>query len=123
MGDSDSVRGVKQRLLDLIDESSISDRRLSLLATGNSSTVRALRRGANPRLDTLEALCRVLGLRLEMVSLNKPCQPSERTPGVEKQPEWSRRLREGIRQDLVEILGRGNKLGLGRTGRSRITDG
>ena len=28
------------------------------------------------------------------------------SPPVEKRPEWSRRLQEEMRQDLVEILGR-----------------
>ena len=39
----------------------MSDRQISLLATGSTDTVRNIRRGACPRLDTLEALCEVLG--------------------------------------------------------------
>ena len=106
---SDSNIGFRQRLLELIDRSGVSDRRLSLLATGSADTVRNMRRGSLPRLDSLEALCRVLGCRLQMVPLDEPGQATEGTPAVEKRPEWSRRLREEIRRDLVEILDRGSK--------------
>ena len=104
MSASDSNMSFRQRLLELIDSSGVSDRRLSLLATGSADTVRNLRRGSSPRLDSLEALCRVLGIRLEMAPLDEPAQPPEGTPAVEKRPEWSRRLRKEIRQDLVEVL-------------------
>ena len=40
---SDSNRGFRQRLLDLIDRSGVSDRRLSMLATGSIDTVRNMR--------------------------------------------------------------------------------
>ena len=89
---SDSNRGFRQRLLDLIDRSGVSDRRLSVLATGNTDTVRNMRRGSSPRLASVEVLCRILGFRLEMVPLDELGQPPE------KRPEWSRRLREEIRQ-------------------------
>ena len=65
-------RGLRQRLLELIGSSGVSDRKLSLLATGSTDTVRNMRRGSSPRLDSLEALCRVLGFRLEMVPLDEP---------------------------------------------------
>ena len=113
MSASDSNRGFRQRLLELIDRSGISDRRISMLATGSADTVRNLRRGSSPRLDSLEALCRVLGFQLEMAPLDAPGQPPEGTPAVEKRPEWSRRLREEIRQDLVEVLARAGKGGPG----------
>ena len=113
MSASDSNTGFRQRLLKLIDRSGVSDRQLSLLATGSSDTVRNMRRGSSPRLDSLEALCRVLGFRLEMVPLDEPGQPPRGTPFVEKRPEWSRRLREEIRQDLAEMLGRAGKRGPG----------
>ena len=109
MATSNSKMGFRQRLLDVIDRTGVSDRRLSLLATGNPDTVRNMRRGSSPRLDSLEALGRVLGCRLEMVPLDEPGQASEGGPAVENRPEWSRRLREEIRQDLVEILGRSGK--------------
>ena len=76
MSASDSNRGFRQRLLELIDRSGVSDLRLSLLATGSTDTVRNLRRGSSPRLDSLEALCRVLGFRLEMAPLDEPAQPA-----------------------------------------------
>ena len=109
MSASDSNTGFRQRLLDLIDRSGVSDRQLSLLAAGSADTVRNVRRGSSPRLDSLEALCRVLGFRLEMVPFDEPAQPPEGTPTIEKRPEWSRRLREEIRQDLVEALGANGK--------------
>ena len=113
--------GFRQRLLELIDRSGVSDRRLSMLATGSTDTVRNMRRGAAPRLDSLEALCRVLGFRLKMVPLDEPGQPPEGAPAVERRPEWSRRLREEIRQNLVEVLARSGKRGPGRTDRSKTT--
>ena len=103
---SDSCMGMRQRLIDHIDRSGVSDRRLSLLATGSADTVRNMRRGSSPRLDSLEALCRVLGFRLQLVPLDEPSQPAEGASAVEKRPEWSRRLREEIRQDIVEVLRR-----------------
>ena len=104
MTSSDLYRGFRKHLLDLIDSSGVSDRHLSILATGSSDTVRTIRRGSVPRLDTLEALCHVLGVRLEMVPLDAPYQPPENLLPAEGDPEWSRRLRQEIRQDLVEIL-------------------
>ena len=109
MSGGDSITEFRQRLLDSIDRSGVSDRQLSLLATGSTDTVRNMRRGSSPRLDSLEALCRVLGFRLGMVPLNEPNQVHEGGAAVEKRPEWSRRLREEIRQDLVKILGRDGK--------------
>ena len=106
-----SNRSFRRRLLDLIDRSDVPDRRLSLLATGTADTVRNMRRGSSPRVDSLEALCYVLGFQIEMVPLDEPGQPPEGTPAVERRPEWSRRLREEIRQDLVEVLGRAGKEG------------
>ena len=103
---SDSKIGFRQCLLEIIDRFDASDRRLSLLATGSADTVRNMRRGSSPRLDSLEALCRVLGFQLQVAPFDEPDQPLMAPPVVEKRPEWSRRLREEIRQDLVEILDR-----------------
>ena len=100
---------LRHRLLDLIDQTGESDWKISRLATGRKETVRNIRRGSSPRLDTLEALCRALGVRLEMVPLDEPGQASDRARTVAKQPEWTRRLREEIRRDFVEILGHGTK--------------
>ena len=49
-----------------MDSKGISDRRLSMLATGSTDTVRNIRRGSNPRTDTLEAICGVLGLEIHL---------------------------------------------------------
>ena len=109
MSGGDSNTDFRQQLLDFIDRSGVSDRQLSLLATGSTDTVRNMRRGASPRLNSLEALCRVLGLRLEIMLLDEAVQPTDGAPAVEKRPEWSRRLREEIRRDLIDILGRASK--------------
>ncbi len=57
---------VRDQLLSLIGERDVSDRRLSLLATGSTDTVRNIRRGSSPRTDTLEALCGVLGVEIHI---------------------------------------------------------
>lgn len=95
----------RQHLLDLIDRCGVSDRHLSILATGSSDTVRNIRRGSSPRLDSLEAICRVLGLRLQTAPMDDPVQSPEGVPAVEKRPDWARRLREDIRRDLSLLLG------------------
>ena len=59
---------VREQLLRLIGERDVSDRQLSLLATGSTDTVRNIRRGSSPRTDTLEALCGVLGLEIHLGS-------------------------------------------------------
>lgn len=51
-------------ILAAIDESGVSDRALSLVATSGSDTVRNMRRGSSPNIETLEALCRHLGFEL-----------------------------------------------------------
>lgn len=95
----------RQHLLDLIDRCGVSDRHLSILATGSSDTVRNIRRGSSPRLDSLESICRVLGLRLQTAPMDDPVQSPEGVPAVEKRPDWARRLREDIRRDLSVLLG------------------
>ncbi|MCY4512007.1 MAG: hypothetical protein OXG35_34335, partial [Acidobacteria bacterium] len=66
---------VRSQLLTAVERSRLSERKLSLLATGSSDTIRNVRRGAAPRLDTLEALCRTLGLELQMVpGARPPCE-------------------------------------------------
>ena len=80
-----------------------------------------MRRGTSPSLEFVEALCRVLGFRLHLMPLDESHQPPEEFPAVERRPEWSRRLQEEIRQDLVEILGGTGEGGLGRTDWSRTT--
>ena len=58
--------GVREQLLAAVRKSHLSERKLSMLATGSSDTLRNVRRGASPRVDTLEALCRVLGLEVQI---------------------------------------------------------
>ena len=106
-----SNMSLRQRLLDLVDRSGVTDRRLSLLATGSPDTVRNMRRGSSPRLDSLESLCRVLGFRLQLTPLDESGEAPERRPAVEKRPEWTRRLRKEIREDLVEMLSRSGERG------------
>ena len=107
---SDSAMDFRRRLLDLIDRSDLSDRQLSSLRSRSADTVRNLRRGSYPRLDTLEALCRALGGRLEIVPLDERRKPPKGLPVVEKRPARSNRLREEIHEDLVEILGHDDKV-------------
>ncbi len=52
------------KLIKYIDTSGLSDRKVSMRATGSTDTIRNIRRGSSPRTDTLEALCRVLSLEL-----------------------------------------------------------
>lgn len=108
MTTTDSHRNIRQRVLDLIENSGISDRQLSRLATGNTYAIRNIRRSSSPRLLTIEAVCRILGCRLEIVPFDGPEQPAL---AIQRRPEWSRRLREEIRRDLVEILGHAGKGG------------
>ena len=58
---------IREQLLFLMKGGGISDRRLSILATGSTDTVRNIRRGSNPRTDTLEAICGVLGVQIYLV--------------------------------------------------------
>lgn len=108
MTTTDTHRNIRQRVLELIEESGISDRQISQLATGNTHAIRNIRRSPSPRLHTLEAACRVLGCRLEIVPFDGPEQPA---PAIQRQPGWSRRLREEIRGDLVEIFAHADKGG------------
>ena len=57
---------LSEHILAAVAESGLSERKLSILATGSSDTIRHIRRGAVPRVTTLEALCRVLGLELQI---------------------------------------------------------
>ena len=70
---------VRDQLLGLIGERDVSDRRLSMLATGSTDTVRNIRRGSSPRTDTLEALCGVLGVEIHV-------GPPRDAAGREKDP-------------------------------------
>ena len=63
---------VRDHLLSLINAADFTDRRLSRLSTGSTETVRNIRRGANPRTDTLEAICRVLDIEIHLVQAQHP---------------------------------------------------
>ncbi len=56
----------REQLLAAVERSRLSERRLSVLATGSSDTLRNIRKGAHPRVDTAEAFCRVLGLEIQI---------------------------------------------------------
>ena len=70
---------IREQLLILMEDGGVSDRRLSMLATGSTDTVRNIRRGSNPRTDTLEAICKVLGVQIYLV-------PPRDGTGLEKDP-------------------------------------
>ncbi len=72
MGAYNSRMGLRQQLLDLIDRSGVPDRRLSILATGTADTIRNMRRGATPQVNSIEALLQCLGYRLQIVPLEQP---------------------------------------------------
>ena len=63
-----------------MDGKGISDRRLSMLATGSTDTVRNIRRGSNPRTDTLEAICAVLGIEIHLVPPQDAAGPEPPAP-------------------------------------------
>ena len=58
---------LRQTLLAAIDRHDASDRSLSVRATGSSDTLRNIRRGSQPRIDTAEALFRAMGALLVVV--------------------------------------------------------
>ena len=66
---------VREQLLSLIGDADVSNRRLSMLATGSTDTIRNIRRGANPRTDTLEAICAVLGVEIHLGLKKNPPPP------------------------------------------------
>ena len=68
---------VREQLLRLIDARGISDRRLSMRATGSTDTIRNIRRGSNPRIDTLEAICDALDVEVHV-------SPARDATGLEK---------------------------------------
>ena len=82
---------VREQLLNLIGGRDVSDRQLSLLATGSTDTIRNIRRGSSPRTDTLEALCAVLGVEVRLGPPQddtevSPTLPASSTAGREKDP-------------------------------------
>ena len=96
---------IRSQLLAAVRKSRLSERRLSMAATGSSDTLRNVRRGAQPRVDTVEALCRVLGLEVQLgPGLLPPAEddavpvrpPTEFTAALELPVyEWVDRSEEG----------------------------
>ena len=74
---------IREQLLAAVRKSRVSERRLSMAATGSSDTLRNIRRGAHPRVDTFEALCRVLGLD---VRISPGLLPPKEDDGVAVRP-------------------------------------
>ena len=74
---------IKDLLLELIDKRGLSDRQVSMLATGSTDTVRNIRRGSYPRLDTFEEICRVLELKLHI----GPIRPGDDLT-ASSPPDW-----------------------------------
>jgi hypothetical protein len=75
---------IRERLLQAVRKSRLSERKLSQLATGANDTIRNIRRGAVPRANTLEALCQVLGLELQIAPGLTP--PAEQTAAARRPP-------------------------------------
>ena len=90
---------IQARLLAAIEKSGLSERKLSIRATGGPDAVRNLRRGSVPRADNLERLCHAMGLELQLTPAPKlpnegampaPVRPTEFT-GNRELPvyEWT----------------------------------
>ncbi len=79
---------LREQILAAVAESRLSERRLSVLATGSTDTIRNIRRGSFPRVDTLEALCRVLGLDLQIRPGMLP-RPEDGVPTARPPTEFS----------------------------------
>ena len=96
---------IRAKLLAAIETSGLSERKLSVRATGGPDAVRNLRRGSMPRADTLERLCQALELDLQITPAPKlpnedampaPVRPTEFT-GNRELPvyEWTDPSEEG----------------------------
>ena len=70
-----ATMNIREQLLAAVRKSRLSERRLSMEATGSSDTVRNIRRGSHPRVDTVEALCKVLDLDVRISP--GPLRPKE----------------------------------------------
>ena len=79
---------IKQGILTAIDQAlrdrNMSDRMASLRATGKPDTIRNIRRGSFPRIETLTLICDSLDIKLT-VSAQGPDIPMENTFSVEEQ--------------------------------------
>lgn len=85
--------GIRDQLLAAVGKSRLSERQLSVLATGSTDTIRSIRRGGAPRLDTVEELGRVVGLELQFGSrLSRPDVESRSGPRSPTEFSESREL-------------------------------
>ena len=57
---------LRAKLLARVDESGMSDRKVSMLATNGDATIRSMRRGVNPTANTIDAICRTLGMEIRI---------------------------------------------------------
>ena len=71
---------IQARLLAAIEKSGLSERKLSIRATGGPDAVRNLRRGSVPRADNLERLCHAMGLELQLTPANEDAMPAPVRP-------------------------------------------
>ena len=74
---------IRAKLVAAIDASDLTDRKLSVRATGSPDAVRNLRRGAIPRADNLERLCHAMGLELQITRAPKPPTNKDATPALD----------------------------------------
>ena len=105
---------IRAQLLQAVASSALSERRISVIATGSPDTLRSIRNGAVPRADTLERLADVLGLRLHLTpGLSHPedpkatgRQPRTRFAKNRQLPvyEWTDPSEKGyLRQDTQQL--------------------
>ena len=86
-----SFTELSRTILTAVDSSGLSDRAVSLKATGKPAALKQLRNGHAPNIDTLNRLCRTLNLDFYVGPLrpeirkNEP-ESSSSTPGVEASP-------------------------------------
>ena len=93
---------VRDQLLNLIGERDVSDRQLSLLATGSTDTIRNIRRGSSPRTDTLEALCGVLGVEIHLGSPRDAAGREKDPPPLVPDPEPAE---APVPPEILDVLG------------------
>lgn len=98
--------GLTEDLLRAVDQSGSSDRRLSMQATGSADTIRNIRRGAKPRIDTIEAICSVLGLAVYIGRARPPPydEAVDRSPTADSaSPCRFRAALQGIAENLRSV--------------------
>ena len=89
-------------ILQAVEQSGRSDRSISSAALGQTSGVASLRRGTDPRLSSVMALCRELGLEISIgrpdavpagisqaLELRKDCKIEDAVKAIEDSRQWS----------------------------------